>query len=281
MDTKGLKYFVYAKYASNAYSGGAVLGEAMSANATYTFDNAELYSNDALKYTDKSFVEGTLTYGLTGMLAVARADILGHTPSAPNDGFTGSVTDESPFVGTGFYGKTLENKYAAVFYPKVQFQATGDNMTTRQKTTTFNTPTIEGTIMQDDNGNWIMYEVFDIESDAVSWLNGKVGISDTPSTGLSALAVTGAGGTLSPSFGAAVRYYTFDGLTATSFTVTPTAAAHTIKMYVNGAYVQNVVSGQASAAIAMASVGTKKVTLVAFESGKASQTTEIVVVKTA
>lgn len=281
MDTKGLKYFVYAKYANNAYSGGAVLGEAMSANATYTFDNAELYSNDALKYTDKSFVEGTLSLGLTGMLATSRADILGHTAHSPNDGFTGNVTDSAPFVGVGFYGKTLENKYAAVFYPKVQFRDTGDNMVTRQKTTTFNTPTIEGTIMQDDDGDWIMYEVFTLEADAIAWLDGKVGISNTASGGLTALALTGTGGSLSPSFDVAVRYYTFGGVTATSFTVTPTAASHTIKMYVNGTYVQDIVSGQASAAVAMASVGTKKVTLVAYESGKSSQTTEIVVVKTA
>lgn len=281
MDTKGLKYFVYAKYASNAYTGGAVLGEAMNADATYTFDNAELYSNDALKYTDKSFVEGFLTIGLTGMLAAARADILGHTASSPNDGFTGNITDEAPFVGVGFYGKTLENKFAAVFYPKVQFRDPNDSMVTRQKTTTFNTPSIEGTIMQDDDGDWIMYEVFTLEADAKAWLDGKAGISNTPSLGLSALVVTGTGGSLSPSFDAGVRYYTFVGLTDTSFTVTPTAATHTIKMYVDGTFIQNVTSAQASNAIAMASVGTKKVTLVAYESGKASQTTEIIVVKTA
>ena len=154
-------------------------------------------------------------------------------------------------------------------------------MVTRQKTTTFNTPSIEGKIMQDDNGDWIMYEIFDLDSDAKAWLNSKVGISDTPSAGLSALTVTGAGGALSPSFDAAVRYYTFDGLTATSFTVTPTAADHTIKMYVDGTFIQNVTSAQASNAVAMASAGSKKVTLVAYESGKASQTTEIIVVKTA
>lgn len=282
MDTKGLKYFVYGKYVSpGVYTGGAVLGDAMTADASYTFDDGELRANDVIKHSDQRFIEGVLRYGLTGMTGAGRADITGHTPKSPNDGFRANSNDEAPYIGTGFYGKTLANKYAAIFYFKVQFKDPGDGMTTRQKNINYNTPTVEAKIMSDDNDDWMDYEVFDLESDAISWLNNKVGISDTPSTGLSALALTGDGGTLSPAFGAAVRYYTYVGLTATSFTVKPTAAGHTIKMYVDGAYVQDIVSGQASAAVAMASVGTKKVTLVAYESGKASQTTEIVVEKTA
>ena len=52
-------------------------------------------------------------------------------------------------------------------------------------------------------------------------------------------------------------------------------------MYVDGVFVQSLTSGSASAAVAMSAVGTKKVTIVAYESGMASQTTEIIVVKTA
>lgn len=280
MATKGLKYPVYAIYSSNAYTNGAVLGKAMDASAKYNFDSARLDADDALQETDKSFLDGTVTIGVYGMALATRAILMGHSASSPNDGLTGNVADVSPYVGLGYYGKST-NGYTAIFYTKVQFGDPADEFATRKDKTEFKTPTLDGTIMKDDDGDWICIEEFALEADAVAWLNGKVGISSTPSTGLSGLVLTGAGGTLSPSFGAAVRYYTFGGVTGISFTVTPTAASHTIKLYVNDVYVQDVVSGAASAAIAMASVGTKKVKLVAYQSGKASQTTEIVVVKTA
>ena len=279
MDTKGLKYFVYSKYASNAYSGGAVLGKGMKASAAFTFDNGEIYADDTLQDTDKRFVEGKLTYSIYGMTEAGQSDILGHTPTSPNDGFTANYNDIAPFIGTGFYGLSVNNKYKAVWYPKVQFSDSNEDMETRKKTVSYQSPTLEGTIMRDDDGDWRQTEVFTLEVDAIAWLNAKCGISVTPSAGLSALALTGTGGTLSPAFGAAIRYYTFGSVSAASVTVTPTAAAHTIKLYVNDVYVQDIVSGAASNAITMA-IGTKKLRLVAYESGKPSQTTEIVVVKT-
>lgn len=280
MDTKNLKYPVYAKYASNAYTGGAVLGKAMDVSATYTFDDAALYGDGELQDTDKSFIEGSISIGVNSMLLATRADLLGHTASSPNDGFTGNISDVAPYVGIGFYGPAKGGKFAAIFYPKVQLKDPTDEMAQKTKNTEYKTSKLEGAIMRDDDGDWIFAEVFDLEADAIAWLNGKVGISSTPSSGLSALALTGTGGTLSPAFGAAVRYYTFGGVTGASVTVTATAASHTIKLYVNGVLSQTLLSGTASAAITMA-IGTKKLTIVAYESGKSSQTTEIIVVKTA
>lgn len=112
-------------------------------------------------------------------------------------------------------------------------------------------------------------------------VTGTPSLGISASTGLSALSLTGAGGAISPAFGAAVRYYTFGGVTATSVTVTPTAATHTIKLYVDGTYVQDIISGQASAAISVTINVGKKLTLVAYQAGKAQQITEIIVVKTA
>ena len=280
-NTKDLKHFVYAKYISNAYTGGAVMAKAMTANASYNFDNAEIYADGALQATDRRFIDGTLELGTYGLSFATRADMLGHTVSSPNDGMTAHKDDEAPYLGVGFYGDTADGKFAAIWFPKVQFRDPNDQMNTRQKNAQYTSPTIQGAIMYDDNGNWIKTEVFTIENDAIAWLNTKAGISATPSAGLSALSLSGTGGTLSPSYGAATRYYTFGGLTATSFTVTATAAGHTIKMYADGVFVQSLTSGSASAAVAMSAVGTKKVTIVAYESGMASQTTEIIVVKTA
>ena len=98
------------------------------------------------------------------------------------------------------------------------------------------------------------------------------------SGGLTALSLAGTGGTLAPAFGASTRSYAFTGVTATSVTVTATAASHTLWLYVDGTFTQALTSASASSAIAM-SIGTKKLTIVAFESGKTRQVTEIVVEK--
>jgi hypothetical protein len=98
------------------------------------------------------------------------------------------------------------------------------------------------------------------------------------SGGLTALSLAGTGGTLAPAFATGTRSYAFTGVTATSVTVTATAASHTLWLYVDGTFTQVLTSGSASSAIAM-SAGSKKLTIVAFESGKTRQVTEIVVQK--
>ncbi len=282
MATKGLKYPVYALYSGGTYSGGAVLGKAMTASAKYTFDDAKLYADDALTETDKKFLSGLLTIGVDDIGYANRAGLLGHTAvAAPGAGFIGAAADEAPYVGFGFYGAASGGKFKAFWYHKVQFAEPSDELATKGEKTEFKTPTLEGSLMKDDSGNWIEVQEFSTEGDAIAFLNGKVGLPVSASGGLTALSMTGTGGTLSPAFGVAVRYYTFGGLTGTSLTVTATAAAHTIKLYVDGVLSQTLTSGSASAAIAMAAIGTKKLTIVAYEAGKSSQTTEIVVVKTA
>lgn len=112
-------------------------------------------------------------------------------------------------------------------------------------------------------------------------VTGQPSLGLTASAGLSALALTGTGGTISPAFANNKYYYTFGGMSATSFTVTPTAASHTIRLYVDGVFVQNVVSATASASISIPTIATsKKVTLLVNETGKTTIMYEIVAVKT-
>jgi hypothetical protein len=99
----------------------------------------------------------------------------------------------------------------------------------------------------------------------------------TASGGLTALSLTGTGGTLSPAFAVGERSYAFYDVTATSFTVTATAAAHTLKLFVDGTYVQDLTSASASSAISISAGESKKVTILAYESGKTRQVTDIIV----
>ena len=109
---------------------------------------------------------------------------------------------------------------------------------------------------------------------------GKPVLGTTASGGLTALTLTGAGGTLVPSFSAALRSYIFSGVSATSVTVTPTAANHTIKLFVDGVYVQDVTSGAASASISLTINVSKKITLICYEAAKTPVLYDIIVNKT-
>lgn len=116
--------------------------------------------------------------------------------------------------------------------------------------------------------------------EATMKVSGKPVLGITASGGLTALALTGTGGTLSPAFANTTFYYTFSGVSAASVTITPTAAAHTIQLYIDEVFSANLTSGSPSAAIPLTLNVGKKLTLVVYEAGKTALTYEVIVVKT-
>lgn len=112
-------------------------------------------------------------------------------------------------------------------------------------------------------------------------VSGKPTLTMAASAGLSALSLTGAGGALAPAFANANGFYTFSGVTAASVTVTATAVAHSIQLFVDGVYVQDLVSGSPSSAIALTLNRGRRLTIVASESGKSQKVYDVIAVKTA
>lgn len=119
-----------------------------------------------------------------------------------------------------------------------------------------------------------------VSFEATIKVSGAPSLGVTPSSGLTALALTGAGGTLSPAFANANYNYSFGGVTATSVTITATAAGHSLKLYVDGVYLQDLVSGSPSASIALTLNVGKKLTVLATQAGKTTKIYEVVVIKT-
>lgn len=120
-----------------------------------------------------------------------------------------------------------------------------------------------------------------ISFEATIKVSGKPSLGLTPSAGLSDLSLTGTGGILTPAFANGTYSYAFSGVTDTSVTITATAANHTLKLYVDGVYLQDLTSGSPSNAIAISGIGSKMLTILANELGKTQKVYEIVVVKTA
>lgn len=285
MKKVGLKYPVVALYdeTTGTYSNGMVMAKAIKAGLKWDKNNEKVYGDDGIDDLDQSITGGTESLEVTELPHEVQSFVLGHTLDSNNE-LVVNENDVAPYLGHGFYGKVKRNgvyKYRAVWLTKMQFSEPDDETETQGEKISFQTPTIEGVIMKDINGNYKKEKLFDYEVDAVAYLNTKAGIPQGVSSGLTALSLTGTGGTLSPTFATGTRYYTFGGLTGTSFTVTATAANHVIKLYVNDELKQTLTSGVASNTISMSAVGTSKVKIVAYENGKTSQTTEIIVVKTA
>jgi len=271
------------------YQNPLVADRLIQATVTWERTADALRADDGIAESHNGVNGGKISTNVTNLTPAQKISMLGY--AASGDGYI--VNDSaSPYGGFGYVTHDIlttngveAHTYNMHWLYKVQFSLNTEEAKTKGTGIEYSTPTIEGIVMpvfQDSTGR-AQYELvvpYTLEADALAALNVKAGLSDTPSAGLSALSVTGAGGTLSPAFGAAIRYYTYGGLTAASFTVAPTAASHTIAMYVDDVFLQNVTSGAASGSIAM-SIGTKKVKLVAYESGKSAQVTEIIVVKTA
>lgn len=112
-------------------------------------------------------------------------------------------------------------------------------------------------------------------------VTGQPALGVTASAGLSALTLSGTGGTLSPTFATNKFTYSWTFNTSTTITVTPTAASHTIALYIDGVFSQNITSGAASNAIAFAAQESKMLTLVVNESGKTQRIYEVAAVRTA
>lgn len=179
----GLKYPVYALYddstGSVEYSDGAVIAKAISAGISINKNNVKLYADDDIDEIDQSFIDGTVTLGLNELPLEIQAVLLGHAINEATGEMTANEADIAPYVGHGFYGKVKRNgvyKWRAIWLHKVQFGEPNDETQTKGETITFQTPTIEGVIMKDINGDWKSENLFDTEAEAIAWLNGKAGI---------------------------------------------------------------------------------------------------------
>jgi predicted secreted protein len=112
-------------------------------------------------------------------------------------------------------------------------------------------------------------------------VSGQPTLNLTASANLTALALTGTAGTLSPAYASGTYAYSYS-FTGTALTVTATLAGATYDVYVDGALFQaGIASGAASNTITFSAVGSKKVTVIERESGKSPKIYDVVAIRTA
>lgn len=174
----GLKYPVYKTSAETPANG--VIGKAIQASISITLSDVKLYGDDAMAENEKAFQSGTISLNTTDLSFKNQADLLGHTYDDAESTLVANSNDVAPYTGVGFYGVLKVNnvrKFRAVWLPKVLFGEPNDEMNTKGESVEFGTYTMEGNIMQEDDGKWKEEALFETAEEAVAYLDEKKAIA--------------------------------------------------------------------------------------------------------
>lgn len=178
----GLKNFRYgilteAEDGTATYGGSKTPGKAISCNVEVETNDAELYGDDTLIESDKTFNKVNVTVGIDEDDDETMADLLGHTYSEEN-GMVRNANDMAPYVGFGRVITKIVNgvrQYKVEFLNKVKFAEPSQENTTKGESVEFGTVELEGTGSALANGEWSKTKTFATESEAITYLEGLLG----------------------------------------------------------------------------------------------------------
>lgn len=129
------------------YGTPKVMAKAIQVDLTVNTSTATLYADDGADETVNEFVNGTLSMGLNDLLSTVAAELLGARVDT-NGVLVNSTNDIAPYVAVGFRAKKPNGKYRYFWLYRVKFGVPSTNLATKGESITFQTPTIEGTIMR-------------------------------------------------------------------------------------------------------------------------------------
>ena len=164
MATIGLDKLYYAPITEDAngnetYGTPAVLAKAISAELSVELNEAILYADDGAAEVVKEFKSGTLSLGIDDIGAEIASALSGATMDSNGVVISGSDDGGTP-VAVAFRARKSNGKYRYYWLYRVKFGIPATNLQTKGDSISFQTPTIEGTIMRrnkvdfNDNHPW-------------------------------------------------------------------------------------------------------------------------------
>ena len=197
MATIGLSKPYYALYTNTgttvSYASGAVMGRATEANIEIeTSEDNNLYADNVIAETDRSFTGGTLTLSTDDLSQEVSKAILGLKEEKLTE-ITG-VTDEdvseliyddtqaTPYLGVGFIVKKMVRgvtMWRGIVLSKVMFSIPSDAATTQGESIEWQVPELSATIMRDDSANhtWKREATFTSETQAEAYIKARLSIT--------------------------------------------------------------------------------------------------------
>ena len=177
-----------------SYANGAVMGKATEANIEIdTTEDNNLYADNAIAETDRSFAGGTLTLSTDDLSQEVTKAILGLTETAITgiEGVTDTSVKElvyddtqtTPYLGVGFIVKKKVGgayKWRAVVLSKVMFSVPADAATTQGDSIEWQVPELSATIMRDDSAThmWKREATFTTEAQAEAYIKARLNITE-------------------------------------------------------------------------------------------------------
>ena len=152
MATIGLDRLYYAKITEDAlgeetYGAPKQLAKAIKADLSVELAEAVLYADDGAAEVVKEFKSGKLSLEINDIGATAAEDLTG-AKLDDNKVLISSSEDGGEPVAIGFRAKKANGKYRYFWLFRVKFGVPETNLQTKGDNITFQTPTIEGTVMR-------------------------------------------------------------------------------------------------------------------------------------
>lgn len=152
MATIGLDKPYYAIITEDAngqetYGTPEVMAKAIQADLTVNNATASLYADDGVDESVDEFTSGTLSLGLNDLASTVAAELLGARVDT-NGVLVNSTNDIAPYVAVGFRARKANGNYRYFWLYRVKFGVPATNLATKGESITFQTPTIEGTVMR-------------------------------------------------------------------------------------------------------------------------------------
>ena len=152
MATVGLDRLYYSKITENtagdeAYGTPQMLAKAISADLEIELNEATLFADDSAAEVVKEFKSGKLSLGINDIGTAVAGDLVGAV--IDDNGVVISQGEGMPSpVAVGFRAKKSNGKYRYFWIYRVIFGIPATNLATKGDSITFNTPTVEGTILR-------------------------------------------------------------------------------------------------------------------------------------
>lgn len=152
MSTIGFDQLYYATITDDedgneTYGTPVSLAKAISCDLSVELAEAILYADDAAAEVIKAFKEGKLSLGIDD-IGVSKAQVLTGATLDSNGVLISSSEDIGSPVAIGFRAMKANGKYRYFWLYRVQFGVPATNLQTKGDSINFQTPTIEGTVMQ-------------------------------------------------------------------------------------------------------------------------------------
>jgi phi13 family phage major tail protein len=152
MATIGMDKLFYSKITEDAngietYGKPIPLAKAINAELSIELAEAILYADDGVAYVIKDFKSGSLTLGVDDIGLTAAQDLTGAMVD-DNGVLVSASENEGAPVAIGFRALKPNNKYRYFWMYRVKFGIPSTNLQTKGDSITFQTPSIQGTVMR-------------------------------------------------------------------------------------------------------------------------------------